>query len=500
MANYNDRGGRRSDDYKRPNRKNSDGFRYSDDRKPRFDSDRKPRFDGDRKPRFNDDRKPRFDGDRKPRFNDDRKPRFDSDRKPRFDSDRKPRFDGDRKPRFDGDRNPRLNDDRHHRFDGDRKPRFDGDRKPRFDSDRKPRFNDDRKPRFDSDRKPRFDGDRKPRFDSDRKPRFNDDRKPRFDSDRKPRFNDDRKPRFNDDRKPRFDSDRKPRFDSDRKPFESDFFEDEVLDVEFNAFPSPEIVENDEQERDLPSIIMGRNPVKEAIKSGRSIDRILVTKEHDGSLGEIIGLARDENLVIREVDRSKLDEICMPFGHNGKPGNHQGIVAEIPGVEYAELEDILDYARVRDEKPFVILLDGVEDPHNLGSIIRSAECAGAHGVVITKRRSAPVTATVVKTSAGAAEHMRIARVVNLVSAIETLKKEGLWIAGADMAGNSMYEADMKGGFALVIGSEGSGLSKLVKEKCDFLVSVPIKGKIDSLNASVAAAIIMFEKNRQDSVN
>ena len=120
-------------------------------------------------------------------------------------------------------------------------------------------------------------------------------------------------------------------------------------------------------------------------------------------MGEIIGLARDENLVIREVDRSKLDEICMPFGHNGKPGNHQGIDAEIPGVEYAELEDILDYARVRDEKPFVILLDGVEDPHNLGSIIRSAECAGAHGVVITKRRSAPVTATVVKTSAGAAE-------------------------------------------------------------------------------------------------
>ena len=444
MANYNDRGGRRSDDYKRPNRKNSDGFRYSDDRKPRFDSDRKPRFDGDRKPRFNDDRKPRFDGDRKPRFNDDRKPRFDSDRKPRFDSDRKPRFDGDRKPRFDGDRTPSSIATATQMTSGDRKPRFD--------------------------------------------------------SDRKPRFNDDRKPRFNDDRKPRFDSDRKPRFDSDRKPFESDFFEDEVLDVEFNAFPSPEIVENDEQERDLPSIIMGRNPVKEAIKSGRSIDRILVTKEHDGSLGEIIGLARDENLVIREVDRSKLDEICMPFGHNGKPGNHQGIVAEIPGVEYAELEDILDYARVRDEKPFVILLDGVEDPHNLGSIIRSAECAGAHGVVITKRRSAPVTATVVKTSAGAAEHMRIARVVNLVSAIETLKKEGLWIAGADMAGNSMYEADMKGGFALVIGSEGSGLSKLVKEKCDFLVSVPIKGKIDSLNASVAAAIIMFEKNRQDSVN
>lgn len=483
MANYNDRGGRRSDDYKRPNRKSGEGYRYSDDKKPRFSDDRKPRF--------NDDRKPRFDGDRKPRF--------DSDRKPRFDGDKKPRFDGDRKPRFDGDRKPRFNDDRKPRFDGDKKPRFDGDRKPRFNDDRKPRFDGDRKPRFDSDRKPRFDGDRKPRFDGDRKPRFDSDRKPRFDGDRKPRFNDDRKPRFDGDRKPRFDGDSKSRFEDNRKPFESDFFEDDVFDVEFNAISSPEIAENDEQERDLPSIIMGRNPVKEAIKSGRSIDRILVTKEHDGSLGEILGLARDENLVIREVDRSKLDEICMPFGHNGKPGNHQGIVAEIPGVEYAELEDILDYARVRDEKPFVILLDGVEDPHNLGSIIRSAECAGAHGVVITKRRSAPVTATVVKTSAGAAEHMRIARVVNLVSAIETLKKEGLWIAGADMAGNSMYEADMKGGFALVIGSEGNGLSKLVKEKCDFLVSVPIKGKIDSLNASVAAAIIMFEKNRQDSV-
>ena len=467
MANYNDRGSRRNDEYRRSDRRGGDGSRYS--------GDRKPRFDGDRKPRFNDDRKPRFDDDRKPRFNDDRKPRFDGDRKPRFNDDRKPRFDGDRKPRFNDDRKPR--------FDGDRKPRFNDDRKPRFDGDRKPRFNDDRKPRFNDDRKPRFDGDRKPRFNDDRKPRFDGDRKPRFDGDRKPRFNDDRKPRF----------------DGDKKTFGSDFFDEDIFDIEFGAVPTPETESNDAQERELPNIIMGRNPVKEAIKSGRSIDRILVTKEHDGSLGEIIGLARDENLVIREVDRSKLDEICMPFGHNGKPGNHQGIVAEIPGVEYAELEDIIDYARVRDEKPFIILLDGVEDPHNLGSIIRSAECAGAHGVVITKRRSAPVTATVVKTSAGAAEHMRIARVVNLVSAIETLKQEGLWIAGADMAGKSMYEADMKGGFALVIGSEGSGLSKLVKEKCDFLVSVPIKGKIDSLNASVAAAIIMFEKNRQDNV-
>ncbi|MBQ4429451.1 MAG: 23S rRNA (guanosine(2251)-2'-O)-methyltransferase RlmB [Clostridia bacterium] len=243
---------------------------------------------------------------------------------------------------------------------------------------------------------------------------------------------------------------------------------------------------------------MGRNPVREAVKSGRSIDRILVTAEHDGSLGEIVAMAREKNLVIREVDRRRLDEICMPFGHDGKPGNHQGIVAEIPGVEYSELSDILAYAEEKGEKPFVILLDGIEDPHNLGSIIRSAECAGAHGVVIPKRRSAPVTATVVKTSAGAAEHMRIARVVNIVAAMEQLKEAGLWIAGADMAGESMYKTDMKGGFALVIGGEGDGLGKLVKEKCDFLVSIPIKGSIDSLNAAVAAAIIMFEKNRQDA--
>ena len=259
-------------------------------------------------------------------------------------------------------------------------------------------------------------------------------------------------------------------------------------------------VREEQKPEELPNIIMGRNPVKEAIKSGKSIDRILVTKEHDGSLGEIIGLARDRDIIIRETDRRRLDELCMPFGHDGKPGNHQGIVAEIPGVEYSELSDILAYAEEKGEKPFVILLDGVEDPHNLGSVIRSAECAGAHGVIIPKRRSAPVTAAVVKTSAGAAEHMRIARVVNIVAAMEQLKEAGLWIAGADMAGESMYKTDMKGAFALVIGGEGEGLSKLVREKCDFLVSIPLRGSIDSLNAAVAATIIMFEKNRQDGEN
>ncbi|MCR5808335.1 MAG: 23S rRNA (guanosine(2251)-2'-O)-methyltransferase RlmB [Clostridiales bacterium] len=265
-----------------------------------------------------------------------------------------------------------------------------------------------------------------------------------------------------------------------------------------NLKPLPrDIPEQPREDEELPNIIMGRNPVKEAIKAGRSIDRILVTKEHDGSLNEILDLARDAKLVVRDVDRSKLDEICMPFGHNGRTGNHQGIIAYIPGVEYCEISDILAYAKEKDEDPFVILLDGIEDPHNLGSIIRSAECAGAHGVVITKRRSASVTAAVVKTSAGATEHMRIAKVVNLAVAIERLKEAGVWVAGADMGGEPMYKADLKGPFALVVGAEGAGISRLVKEKCDYIVSVPLRGEIGSLNASVAAAVIMFEKVRQE---
>ena len=283
-----------------------------------------------------------------------------------------------------------------------------------------------------------------------------------------------------------------------KKSFESDRpFNKSKKDDRFNE-PAP--VQNDRPnpyaEDELPYIVMGRNAVREAIKSGRSIDRILVVKELDGSLREVIGLARDRNLQIREVDRSKLDEMCMPFGHGGKPGNHQGIIAQVPGVEYCDISDILDVAKERNEKPFIILLDGVEDPHNLGSIIRSAECAGAHGVIIPKRRSASVTASACKASAGAVEYMKVARVSNLGGAIDRLKDEGLWIAGADMAGTAMDKADLKGAVGLVIGSEGEGMSRLIKEKCDFLVSIPMAGRIDSLNAAVAAAVLMFEKKRQ----
>lgn len=255
---------------------------------------------------------------------------------------------------------------------------------------------------------------------------------------------------------------------------------------------------NEEQD-ELPYLIMGRNAVREAVRSGRSIDKILVTKEIDGSLREIINLARDNNIRVDSVMREKLDELCMPFGHGQKTGNHQGIVAMVPGVEYCEIADILNFAKENGEKPFIIILDGIEDPHNLGSIIRSAVCAGAHGIIIPRRRAVSVTAAACKASAGAVEYAHIARVANIANAIARLKDEGLWIAGADMSGTAMTSARMEGALALVIGSEGDGIGRLVKEKCDFLVSIPMFGQIDSLNAAVAAAVLMFEKRRQDGI-
>ena len=255
---------------------------------------------------------------------------------------------------------------------------------------------------------------------------------------------------------------------------------------------------NEEQD-ELPYLIMGRNAVREAVRSGRSIDKILVTKEIDGSLREIINLARDNNIRVDSVVREKLDELCMPFGHGQKTGNHQGIVAMVPGVEYCEIADILNFAKEKGEKPFIIILDGIEDPHNMGSIIRSAVCAGAHGIIIPRRRAVSVTAAACKASAGAVEYAHIARVANIANAIARLKDEGLWIAGADMSGTAMTSARMEGALALVIGSEGDGIGRLVKEKCDFLVSIPMFGQIDSLNAAVAAAVLMFEKRRQDGI-
>lgn len=272
-------------------------------------------------------------------------------------------------------------------------------------------------------------------------------------------------------------------------------YEKKTAEPERKSVESPADAPNARAD-ELPYLVMGRNAVREAIKSGRSIDRILVSREPDGSLREIVSLARDRNLRVDEVGREKLDELCMPFGHGNKPGNHQGIVAQVPGVDYCEVEDILAVAKARGEAPFLILLDGIEDPHNLGSILRSAECAGAHGVILPKRRSASLTAAACKASAGAVEYIKVARVANLVEAMRRLKRQGIWLAGADMQGAPMDRADLKGPLGLVIGSEGSGLGKLVQESCDFLVSIPMSGHLDSLNAAVAAAILMFEKKRQ----
>lgn len=250
---------------------------------------------------------------------------------------------------------------------------------------------------------------------------------------------------------------------------------------------------------DAPLIIYGRNPVREAIKSGRSIDKVFVvdTGHEDGSLREIVRMARERNLVIATVVRARLDTLTLPYGYGGKSAHHQGIAAQMPEVEYVEIPDILQKAKDRGEPPFVLVLDAISDPHNLGAILRTAECAGVHGVIIPKRRAVSVTAAVAKASAGAAMHVNVARVPNLGAAVEQLKKEGLWILGAQMGEQEMKSARMDGALALVIGGEGEGISPGLQKHCDLMVSIPMFGQMNSLNASTAAAILLYEKIRQD---
>ncbi len=234
----------------------------------------------------------------------------------------------------------------------------------------------------------------------------------------------------------------------------------------------------------------GRNAILEVLRSGRDIEKIMVAKGNvEGTIKRIIAMAVEKGVVIQEVSRQKLDEISQTK-------NHQGVIALVSAHDYVEVEDILAAAKEKGEDPFVLLLDGITDPHNLGAILRTAECAGVHGVIIPKRRSVGLNATVGKTSAGAIEYMPVARVTNIVQTMEYLKKEGLWIACADMKGLDHFDTNMKGPLALVIGSEGDGVSRLVKEKCDFTASIPMYGKISSLNASVAAALLMYEVVRQ----
>ena len=237
--------------------------------------------------------------------------------------------------------------------------------------------------------------------------------------------------------------------------------------------------------------IEGRNAVLELLETGKDINKIFIANgEKHGSINKIISIAKERKVVIVEVDRAKLNQMAMS-------DNHQGVIAIVPPFDYCEVEDIIEEARAKQEKPFILILDGIEDPHNLGSIIRTAETAGVHGIIIPKRRAATVNSTVYKVSAGAVEHMKIARVNNLNETIKYLKDNDIWICGTDMdARNYYYNEKFDGPIAIVIGSEGFGMSRLVKENCDFLVKIPMKGKITSLNASVSAGIVMYEVVKQ----
>lgn len=234
----------------------------------------------------------------------------------------------------------------------------------------------------------------------------------------------------------------------------------------------------------------GRNAVLEALKSERDIDKILIQQGNvEGSIKKIIGEAKNRGIVVQTAAKSKLDELS-------ETKKHQGVIAFVSAHKYVEVDDILKKAEEKGEKPFIIILDGITDPHNLGAIIRTANISGAHGVIIPKRRSAGLSAVVAKASAGAIEYVPVAKVTNIARTIEELKSRGIWIACADMDGENMYQTDLKGAIALVIGNEGEGVSRIVKEKCDFIVKIPMYGQITSLNASVAAGVLMYEVVRQ----
>ncbi len=233
---------------------------------------------------------------------------------------------------------------------------------------------------------------------------------------------------------------------------------------------------------DLEQVICGRNPIREALRAGRPIEKLLAAEELSGSAREIVKMARDAGAVVQIVERARLDQIYPA---------HQGLLAYVAAVQYSSVDEMLALAAERGEDPFLILLDGITDPHNLGAIIRSAECAGAHGVIIPERRAVGLTATVAKAAAGALETMKIARVTNLNRTIDALKEKGIWIIATAMDGENAFSADLTGPIGLVIGSEGEGISRLTMEKCDRRIALPMKGKIESLNASVAAGILMY---------
>lgn len=248
-----------------------------------------------------------------------------------------------------------------------------------------------------------------------------------------------------------------------------------------------------EEKRDFrnnDNLVIGRNAVLELMNSGREIENILIAKgEREGSIAKITALARDKGIVIKNVDRKKLDALSAG-------ANHQGVAANVPAHEYSSVDEILEYAKSLNEPPFIVICDEIEDSHNLGAIIRTAEACGVHGIIIPKRRNVGLNFIVAKTSCGALEYVKVARVSNINSTIDRLKKENIWVYAADMDGQLWSKTDFSGGAALVVGSEGKGVGAHIKENCDVTVSLPMKGKVNSLNASVAAGVIMYEIARQ----
>lgn len=238
------------------------------------------------------------------------------------------------------------------------------------------------------------------------------------------------------------------------------------------------------------AIIEGRNPIIEALKNNRSIEKIMVNKaSKEGSIKKILAMAKENKVITQEVDRHKLDEMSESHAH-------QGVIAITSDYRYYDLDEILEIPKERGEDPFFIILDGITDPHNLGSIIRTADAVGAHAVIIPKRRSVQITPIVAKASAGAVEYLPVCKVTNIVNTIKTLKENGLWIAAVDMDGQTFYQQNLGGPLGLVVGSEGEGISRLVKQNCDFTVSMPMSGNVTSLNASVAGGILLYEVYRQ----
>ena len=332
-------------------------------------------------------------------------------------------------------------------------------------------------PRKDDERGDRPYGKREDRPYGERKSYGRDDRRDNGRFEKREFRRDDRRDFHKGDRKDFRRDDRRDFKPAEPKPAPS------YRDAEYRpAAPAPsalEVMETMQQE----NLLAGRNPIREALKAGRDIEKLLVLKgELSGSAREIVQLAREAHIVVQEVEKIRLDELAH---------NHQGLVAFASAYQYSTVEAMLEEATAKNEEPFLILLDGVTDPHNLGAIIRSAECVGAHGVIVPERRSVGLTPAAVKASAGAVEHMKVARVVNLSRTIEELKQRNIWTYALDMDGVDYEKVNFKGGVALVVGSEGEGVSRLVVEHCDQKVSLPMAGHIDSLNASVAAGVMMY---------